>query len=119
MPRSEPQTVVPALAPYASARAGALSAEGVEKVVVWSNRPEQPVQVITRNGAIYFPWPPSLPFAAFAVDVRGSDASVRADGFVDADRTRYASAIDFALAESQRLARDNNARLEIREKASP
>jgi hypothetical protein len=117
MPRSEPATPQPKLARHVQPYADDLGAAGIDKIVAWSERPEQPVQVLGRNGAIYFPWRRGLPFATFAIDVGRGGATVRADGYSDADDVRFAAAIDFAVRESIRLARDHNAQVEERERA--
>jgi hypothetical protein len=118
MPPSEPVTPQPALVRYAVPHASALAVAGVAKIVAWSDRPEQPVQVLTHNGAIYFAWPRGVPFASFALDVTGAaEITVRADGYAEADRARYAGAIDAAAREALRLAGDHNARVELRERA--
>jgi hypothetical protein len=79
-----------------------------------------PIVRFTRNGAIYFIWPRGVPFAAFALDVSdGGDVAVRADGYAEADRARYAGAIDAAAREALRLAREHNAQVELCERSGP
>jgi hypothetical protein len=115
----DPSREQPRLSEFAQGSADALTQAGVTKIVSWSDRVEQPVQVTTRGGPIYFPFPRGLPLARFALSVDGGRVTVRSDDFDERNFDTYTASMRPVIAEALRLTRENNARLETREKASP
>jgi hypothetical protein len=115
----DPSREQPRLSEFAQGFAEALGQAGVIKIVAWSDRVEQPVQVTTRGGPIYFPYPRGVPLARFALGIDGGRATVRSDEFDDGNFETYTASMRPVIAEALRLTRENNARLETREKASP
>src|SRR5512137_1113214 len=77
----DPSREQPRLSEFAQGYANALGQAGVTKIVSWSDRVEQPVQVTSRGGPIYFPYPRGLPLARFALVVDGGRTVVRSDDF--------------------------------------
>ena len=114
----DPSREQPRLSEFAQPSAGDLAQAGVTKIVSWSDRTEQPVQVTTTGGPVYFPYPRGEPLARFALLVDGGRATVRSDDFDEREFARYTASMRRVIDEALRLTRENNARLDVREKAS-
>lgn len=114
----EPSRDQPALAVAIAPIQAELAAAGITKIHAWSDRAEQPVQVLTRGGPIYFRWPAGVPLARFALVVDGGSVRVASDDYDPASHDRYVAAMKRATGEALRLAFDQNAVQATREKAS-
>lgn len=114
----DPSREQPRLSEFAQSYAGDLGQAGVTKILSWSDRVEQPVQVTARRGPVYFPYPRGEPLARFALLVDAGRTTVRSDDFDERDFDRYTASMRRIIDEALRLTRDNNARLETLEKAS-
>ena len=114
----DPSREQPALATSVADALPALKAAGISKIHAWSDRSEQPVQVTSAGGPVYFPYPQGLPLARFALHADADRIRVYSDDYDPADHDRYVEAMRRVIAQALRLAGDNNARLETREKAS-
>jgi hypothetical protein len=90
----------------------------ISKIVSWSDRPEQPVQVMSTGGPVYFPYAPGVSLVRFALTVGGGRAMVKSDGYAPDQHERYVATMDWVLRESLRFATQNNMRLETKQKAS-
>jgi len=90
-----------ALSPLVGPHTAALSAAGVEEVVARTGKNRRDIQVITRWGPAYFPWPKGVTPVAFYVYVKAPYAfDVTADGYKDANKARYAAAFDAVLPQA-------------------
>jgi hypothetical protein len=90
-----------ALAPLVAPRSAELSAAGVQKVVARTGKNKRDIQVITRWGPAYFPWPKGVTPVTFEVYIEAANKlDVIADGYIEANKARYAAAFDavFPLA---------------------
>jgi len=114
----DPAREQPRLAAVAEQYGDAMAQSGITKIVSWSDRPEQPVQVLTRGGPIYFPYPPGLRLARFAIIIDGSHVSVRSDDYDERDHEAYVETMRYIVDESIRWTRSNNTRLEEKEKVT-
>jgi hypothetical protein len=64
----------------------------------------------TGYGPVYFAWPKNGTPMAFVIEVgKGGALTVRADGYTEADKARYAAAIEAVIPEAVRRTRSNNA----------
>jgi len=108
----------PRLAAYASQYRAPLRAAGIQKIVSWSDRAEQPVQVTTQGGPIYFPYRPGIALARFTLDATGPTIRVLADDYDGAGHERYTQTMSWVIGEALRFAGDNNARIGQRDRAS-
>ena len=94
-----------ALVPLILPHAAALSAAGVQKVVARTGKNKRDIQVMTRWGPAYFPWPKGVTPATFDLYVTaGDDFVVSADGYTEANKARYAAAFDAVLPQAVRAA---------------
>jgi hypothetical protein len=101
----------PALASLLEARAPELAAADVQRIVARSGRPGLDIQVLTSWGASYFGWPRGVAPVAFEVDVGGPQAlTIRADGYSEANRARYAAAFDAIVPEAVRFGTEARAK---------
>jgi hypothetical protein len=114
----EPSRDQPALAAAMAPMGDELARAGITTIHAWSDRAEQPVQVLTRGGPIYFPWPAGVPLARFALVVDGNRIRVASDDYDPASHDRYVATMKRASGEALRLAADQNAVQATREKAS-
>jgi len=115
----DPTREQPRLSSYAQRFAPELRAAGITKIVSWSDRVEQPVQVRSAVGPIYFPYDAGVPLARFALNVDGGAIQVLADDYDDANFDRYTQTMSWVIRRAVELARSNNATAAQREKASP
>jgi hypothetical protein len=115
----DPTREQPRLSAYAQRFVPELREAGVTKIVSWSDRLEQPVQVLSSVGPLYFPYDASVPLARFALKVDGGTIQVFADDFDDANFDRYSQTMAWVIRRATELARTNNARAAQYEKASP
>ena len=113
----DPGREQPRLSAFAQQDAAALAQAGITKIVSWSDRPEQPVQVTTAAGPIYFPYPQGLPLARFVVIVDGGRVTVKSDDYDERNHEAYTGTMRRIIDESIRWARGNNARTDEKEKA--
>ena len=94
-----------ALVPLILPHAAALSAAGVQKVVARTGKKKRDIQVITKWGPAYFPWPKGVTPAIFDLYVTAAnDFDVSADGYTEANKARYAAAFDAVLPQAVRSA---------------
>ncbi|CAG0992889.1 hypothetical protein BURK1_02367 [Burkholderiales bacterium] len=114
----DPSREQPALASAVADALPALRAAGISKIHAWSDRLEQPVQVTSAGGPLYFPYPRGMPLARFALHADAERVVVLSDDYDPAAHDRYVESMRRVIAESLRLAGENAARLETREKAS-
>ena len=115
----DPTREQPRLSAYAQRFVPELREAGITKIVSWSDRPEQPVQVRSNVGALYFPYDAGVPLARFALNLDGGTVQVLADDFDDANFDRYTQTMAWVIRKATELARTNNARAAQHEKASP
>jgi hypothetical protein len=115
----DPTREQPRLSAYAQRFAPELREAGITKIVSWSDRIEQPVQVRSAAGPLYFPYDIGVPLARFALNVDGGRIQVLADDYDDANFDRYTQTMSWVIRRAVELARTNNARAAQREKASP
>lgn len=95
-----------ALAPLVAPRASELLANGVQTIVARTGKQRRDIQVKTRNGPIYFGWPKDVTPVSFEIDIRStSDIVVRADDYNEANKARYAAALDAILPQASSQAR--------------
>lgn len=113
----DPGREQPRLSAFAQQDAAALAQAGIGKIVSWSDRPEQPVQVTTTGGPIYFPYPQGLALARFVIIVDGNRVIVKSDDYDERNHDAYTETMRRIIDESIRWARGNNARIEEKEKA--
>lgn len=114
----DPSREQPALANAVADAHPALRAAGISKIHSWSDRPSQPVQVTSAGGPLYFPWPADVPLARFALHADAERVYVFSDDYDPATHDRYVESMRRVIAQALRLAGENDARLETREKAS-
>lgn len=94
-----------ALAPLVAPRAAELSAAGVQKVVARTGKKKRDIQVITKWGPAYFPWPKGVTPVTFEIYVESANAiDVSAAGYTEANKGRYAAAFDAVLPQAVRSA---------------
>jgi hypothetical protein len=104
-------SVQPALAPLVAPRAAELVTAGIQKIVARTGMQKRDIQVLTSYGPIYFAWPKNVTPVTFGIEVgQGSAATVRAAGYTEANKERYAAAFDAILPEALRQALDAKAR---------
>ena len=115
----DPTREQPRLSTYAQRFAPELREAGITKIVSWSDRVEQPVQVRSAVGPLYFPYDAGVSLARFALNVDGGAIQVLADDYDDFNFDRYAQTMSWVIRRAVELARSNNARAAQREKASP
>jgi len=115
----DPTREQPRLSTYAQRFAPELREAGITKIVSWSDRVEQPVQVRSAVGPLYFPYDAGVSLARFALNVDGGAIQVLADDYDDSNFDHYAQTISWVIRRAVELARSNNARAAQREKASP
>jgi len=102
---TQAKAVRAALVPLILPHAAALSAAGVQKVVARTGKKKRDVQVTTRWGPAYFPWPKGVTPVAFDLYVTAADDFVvSADGYTEANKPRYAAAFDAVLPQAVRSA---------------
>jgi hypothetical protein len=90
-----------ALSPLVGPHTAALSAAGVEEVVARTGKNRRDIQVLTRWGPAYFPWPKGVTPVTFYIYVKAPNAfDVTADGFKEANKARYAAAFDAVLPQA-------------------
>jgi len=92
---------------------------GITRIVSWSDRMEQPIQVRSAAGPLYFPYDAGVPLACFALNVDAGAVVVFADDYEDANFNRYAQTMSWVISRAVELTRAHNARAAQREKASP
>ena len=114
----DPSREQPVLSNWAQSYVPALQQAGISKIVSWSDRPEQPVQVMSAGGPVYFPYAPRVSLVRFALTVDGGRATVKSDDCPPEQHDRYVATMDWVLRESLRFTTQNNTRLETKEKAS-
>lgn len=100
----DPQREVPTLSQYAQQQADPLLQAGIAKIVAWSDRVDQPVQVLTRAGPVYFPYPRGLPLFRFALAVDGTRITVKSDEYDPRDHERDTAALRRVVDEALRQA---------------
>jgi hypothetical protein len=115
----DPTREQPRLSAYAQRFAPDFREAGITKIVSWSDRVEQPVQVRSAAGPLYFPYDAGVPLARFALNVDGEAVLVLADDYDDANFDRYTMTMSWVIRRAVELTRTNNARAAQREKASP
>jgi len=115
----DPTREQPRLSAYAQRFAPDFREAGITRIVSWSDRVEQPVQVLSAAGPLYFPYDAGVPLARFALNVDGGAIQVLADDYDDANFDRYTQTMSWVIRRAVELARSNNARAAQREKASP
>ena len=115
----DPGREQPRLSAYAQRFIPELREAGITKIVSWSDRLEQPVQVRSNVGPLYFPYDAGVPLARFALNLDGGNVQVLADDFDDANFDRYTQTMAWVIRRATELARTNNARAAQHEKASP
>jgi len=102
--------VQPALTALAAPRAAEVSSVGINRIIARTGERRRDIQVMTDNGPVYFAWPAGVTPFEFVIDFdEGGAATARADGYTDADKSRYAAALDAVLTEAVRTVRANNA----------
>ncbi len=111
----EPQREVPQLTQFAQQRADPLLRAGITRILAWSDRFEQPVQVLTRAGPVYFPYPRGLPLFRFALVVDGARVTVKSDDYEPRDHERDAAALQRVVDEALRYAGEHVAGHDQRE----
>ena len=90
-----------ALAPLVGPHTAALSAAGVEEVVARTRKNKRDIQVLTKWGPAYFPWPKGVTPVTFDIYVKAPHAfDVTAQGYKDANKARYAAAFDAVLPQA-------------------
>jgi hypothetical protein len=114
----DPSREQPVLSNWAQSYVPALQQAGISKIVSWSDRPEQPVQVMSTGGPVYFPYAPGVSLVRFALTVDGGRAMVKSDDYAPDRHQRYVATMDWVLRESLRFTTQNSTRLETKEKAS-
>jgi len=115
----DPTREQPRLSAYAQRFAPELREAGITKIVSWSDRVEQPVQVRSAAGPLYFPYDAGVPLARFALNVDGGAVQVLADDYDDANFDRYTLTMSWVIRRAVELTGTNNARAAQRERASP
>lgn len=100
----DPQREVPPLSQLAQQQADPLLQAGIAKIVAWSDRADQPVQVLTRAGPVYFPYPRGLPLFRFALVVDGARITVKSDEYDPSDHERDTAALRRVVDEALRQA---------------
>ena len=100
-----------ALVALVAPRAAELRAAGVRRIVARTGRQRRDIQVVSPYGSQYFAWPKGLTPAPFQIDV-DTALSVRADGYTEASKDRYAAAFDAIIPEAIRLTNEARARVE-------
>jgi hypothetical protein len=103
----DPQREVPQLSELAQQHADPLLRAGIAKIVSWSDRIDQPVQVLTRAGPVYFPYPRDLPLFRFALVVDGARVTVKSDDYDPRDHERDTAALRRVVDEALRQAGDH------------
>ncbi len=104
-PPTQADRTFAALAPVVAPRTAELSAAGVQKIVARTDKGKRDIQVMTRWGPTYFPWPKGVTPVAFEVYVEAPNKfDVIAEGFADADKARYAAAFDAVVPQAVRSA---------------
>jgi hypothetical protein len=114
----DPSREQPQLSAFATQYTGALVQAGITKIVSWSDRPEQPVQVTTRGGPIYFPYPQGMPLARFALTVDANAVTVTSDDYDERNHDAYTETMRRIINESIRWTAGNNERLEQKERVT-
>jgi hypothetical protein len=90
----DPSREQPVLSNWAQSYVPALQQAGISKIVSWSDRAEQPVQVMSTGGAVYFPYAPGVSLVRFALTVDGGRATVKSDDYAPEQHDRYVSTMD-------------------------
>jgi len=94
-----------ALSPLVGPHTAALSSAGVEEVVARTGKNKRDIQVLTKWGPAYFPWPKGVTPVTFDIYVKAPNAfDVTADGYTEANKARYAAAFDAVLPQAVRSA---------------
>jgi hypothetical protein len=115
----DPTRDQPRLSAYAQRFAPDLREAGITKIVSWSDRLEQPIQVRSAVGPLYFPYDAGVPLARFALKADGGAVVVYADDYDDANFDRYTQTMSWVIRRAIELTRTNNARAAQHERASP
>ena len=103
--RTQAEVTWDALAPLVGPHTAALSAAGVEEVVARTGKNRRDIQVVTKWGPAYFPWPKGVTPVTFDIYVKAPNAfDVTADGYSEANKARYAAAFDAVLPQAVRSA---------------
>lgn len=94
-----------ALAPLVAPHTAELAAAGVQKVVARTGKNRRDIQVLTRWGPAYFPWPKDVTPVTFDLYVAAENRlDIVAGGYTDATKARYAAAFDAVLPQAVRVA---------------
>ena len=102
--------VQPALTALVEPRAAEASAVGINRIVARTGERQRDIQVMTASGPVYFAWPANVTPFEFVIDFGdGGAPTARSDGYTDADKARFAAALDAVLTEAVRSVRANNA----------
>ena len=113
-PPPDPVREASALSELAQRRGEALQRAGITKIVAWSQRADQPVQVLTRSGPVYFPLPRELQLLRFALVVDGARVQVRSDEYDAGAHELQAEAMRKIVDEAIRLAGRHTAQADER-----
>lgn len=110
---SKPSPAAPvqhALVALAAPLAAELSSAGINRIVARTGEQRRDIQVMTAHGPVYFAWPSHVTPVEFVIDVGENGVpTVRADGYTEAEKARYAAAMDAIVPEAVRQVRSNNA----------
>ena len=112
LPATKPAPAAPvqeALIALVSPRGAELSSIDINRIVARTGERNRDIQVITTHGPVYFGWPSNVTPVEFVIDVGdGGDVNVRAAGYSEENKARYAAALDAVLVEAVRQVRANN-----------
>jgi hypothetical protein len=111
----EPQREVAQLSELAQRRADALQQAGIARIHSWSDRIDQPVQVLTRAGPVYVAYPQGLPLFRFALIVDGTRVTVKSDEYEPRAHGRDSAALQRVVDEALQYAGNHVAAHDQRE----
>jgi len=113
-PAAPVAAVQPALAPLVAPRAAELAGAGITKIVARTGKQRRDIQVLTRWGPAYFPWPKGVKPETFTIEGGANkDIVVRADGYTEGNRASYAAAFDAVFPQAVRVAGELRAKAEL------
>lgn len=96
-----------ALSPLVAPRVAELHAAGVQKIVARTGKGRRDIQVLTRWGTTYLPWPKDVKPAEFDLLVEAPTViDLTAPGYTDATKATYAAAFDAVLPRALRVANE-------------
>ena len=99
------EAVFAALAPLVGPHSGQLAAAGVQKVVARTGKGRRDIQILTRWGPAYIPWPKDVTPVTFEIYIAAENRlDVTAEGYTEANKARYAAAFDAVLPQAVRAA---------------